>query len=157
MDDRMRKSISIARYILAMILSSASLLIGFAVNKTSPILSDAVKIILLAVSVLIPIICLAVNIALTKKFNDKWDDKSVLELQNYILSHREKAEETSKEKLLKARKLMKIKNLYSAFLFIFGFLISFFAGMACLLKELQALACLLRLLRLRFLLYLYHG
>lgn len=129
MDDKVTKSISVARYIFSMILSSAALLFGFSINKANPILNDMAKITFLVFSALVPIVCLAVNIALSKKFNNKWDDKSVLEVQDYVLSHREKAEETSREKRRKVKKLMKLKNLYSAFLFIFAFLISFFAGM----------------------------
>ena len=71
-------------------------------------------------SILVPAVCLTVNLVLTRRFKKRADNLTYSETQDYILSHRERAEETARKKLALLRKLRRLTSCYSVILGLFG-------------------------------------
>ena len=80
-------------------------ILGIIIFKKSPALnSDAVAIVLIA-AMLLPIVFLIMSIILKKLYVRRFANKSVAQIQTFMLSHRERAEKTAAEKLAYLKKL----------------------------------------------------
>ena len=83
----------------------------------------------LFVSVAVPIVLLVVGLIANKLKAGEFNNKSVKEMTDYIVSHREKASESAEDKLAFVLKWQKITNAYSAVLLLCGLLIGVCGGM----------------------------
>ncbi len=96
-------------------------------NKFPALNSDAVAI-LLIVAMLLPIVFLIMSIILKKLYVRSFANKSVAQIQTFMLSHRERAEETAAEKLAYLKKLKTITDLYAVLFGILGAVCSLAPG-----------------------------
>ena len=100
-------------------------ILGIIIFKKSPALnSDAVAIVLIA-AMLLPIVFLIMSMILKKLYIRRFANKSVAQIQIFMLSHRERAEETAAEKLAYLKKLKTITDLYAVLFGILGAICSF--------------------------------
>lgn len=83
---------------------------------------------IIAVCCGIPVIFLLLNIVLQKLFVRRLQRKPVGDMQQYFLSHRESAEETSKRKLTLVKRLRVLTDLYAVLLCVFGAVVAFCNG-----------------------------
>ena len=100
-------------------------ILGIIIFKKFPALnSDAIAIVLIA-AMLLPIVFLIMSMILKKLYIRRFANKSVAQIQTFMLSHRERAEETAAEKLAYLKKLKTMTDLYAVLFGIFGALCSF--------------------------------
>lgn len=95
--------------------------------KIPALVCDAVKIIWI-IATLLPILFLILSVIFKKLYVRSFANKSVAQIQNFMLSHRERAEETAAEKLALLKKLKTLSDLYAVLFGIFGAVCSLFMG-----------------------------
>lgn len=78
--------------------------------------------------IIIPIFAIALNPLIKALLNKILENKKVESIQNYIISHREFAEKTSKQKFLTTNIIRYITDLYAVLICILAFLIAFCSG-----------------------------
>ena len=88
------------------------------------------KVILTASFALLPIL-IAVNLSLKKRHLKRLEQMKVDEAQQFMIKHRESAQEMAAEKLAFLKRLRMLANVYAISLFIISILAAFSAGVVC--------------------------
>ena len=116
--------LGISAYIIAL----GAMCIGIIVIGDKPELPLTAFKAALAVCSIMPAIFIFLNAFFKKRFLQRIEQKGVGEFQQYIISHRELAEEASAEKLSLSKNLRIFTDIYSVLLSVLAIVISFCAG-----------------------------
>ena len=98
--------------------------VSFLVTFPMGVILTAVKtpklglLIILSVMALLPVLLYVINLVCGRHYMRRLRHAKVEQMQHYLLSHREKAEQTAKEKGRTLRKLRALTALYTAFLWL---------------------------------------
>ena len=109
---------------LAAIFSIASVAGGFLV----PLTASAALYIVFGICCVIPVFFLVINIILMKLYMRKYNDMTVAESMDFLLAHREHADQTAAKKLKLLKSIRYYCKIYAATLGIFGAAVGFLSG-----------------------------
>ncbi len=116
---------------LAFLLALASMVLGIIFLMDTAFADTLTIKVLFAICCILPILALPLNLFLKNHYVKKLNNMNVEEMQNFIVQHREFAEQISEEKLSYIRKWRILTSCYGITLAIFGFGIAFLAGGFC--------------------------
>ena len=114
----------ICSFLLAFLFMIAGIVAAPAIGSTGIVITKA----LLTLSYVYVALAFSLNIFLQKKYVEKLDQMKAAELQQYIVSHRECAEEVAESKLSFLKKCCKLTDIYAFTFAVFGAISSFCAG-----------------------------
>ena len=114
----------ICSFLLAFLFMIAGIVAAPAIGSTGIVITKA----LLTLSYVYVALAFSLNIFLQKKYVEKLDQMKAAELQQYIVSHRECAEEVAESKLSFLKKCRKLTDIYAFTFAVFGAISSFCAG-----------------------------
>lgn len=115
-------------YIIALTASTGLFICGLLLHSSLNTSLTAIFIAALSLAVIGAIISLIIPSVMSKKFVKSFSNRKAADMQSFILSHREKAADTAKEKLAALIKTRKDMIRYSLIFLLFGAVISFCCG-----------------------------
>lgn len=135
---------AIQRRGLIILIASVASAVGFRIAgsllfNSLPQLDGNALTIVGSAAMLLPLFFLILSIILKKLYVRRFTQKSVAEMQSFMLSHRERAEQTAVEKLALLKKLKTLSDLYAITFGILGAVCSAFSGAATMSEVSSAL------------------
>ena len=103
-------------------------ILGIVLYKFIPALNCTETLIIWCIAMLLPIVFFISSIVLQKLYVRKFANQSVAQIQSFMISHRERAEETAAEKLAYLKKLKSLCDIYAILFGILGAICSLFLG-----------------------------
>ena len=121
---------SILLTVMAFVLSFALTIIGIIIAKTMAPAAITTAKIGLAISVTLDAVAITISIIANKRYQKKYNDMTVTEIQNHITSHRESTEDFIKTKLKFLRKCRIFTDFYAVLFLFLGIIIGLCCGMS---------------------------